>query len=110
MSLGRTLCLLLIAILGSCGGYLPNSATPRHVANRFAGAIDSAAPVAKVIHDRGIRVPDAQSDVPLLEQLYAELAKSDINGAFAGITYDLTRGNVLPRDWLVVTPDDWGRK
>jgi len=110
MSLGRTLCLLLIAILGSCGGYLPNSATPRHVANRFAGAIDSAAPVGKVIHDRGIRVPDEQSDVPLLEQLYEELMKSDIDGAFAGITYDLTRGNTLPRDWVVVTPDDWGRK
>jgi phosphatidylserine/phosphatidylglycerophosphate/cardiolipin synthase-like enzyme len=110
MSLARTLCLLLIAILGSCGGYLPNSATPRHTANRFAGALDSATPVAKVIHDRGIRVPDQKSDVPLLEQLLAELAKSDINGAFAGITYDLTRGNTLPRDWIVVTPDDWGRK
>jgi phosphatidylserine/phosphatidylglycerophosphate/cardiolipin synthase-like enzyme len=80
------------------------------VANRFAGAIDSATPVAKVIHDRGIRVPDLQSGVPLLEQLHSELSKSDVDGSFAGITYDLTLGNTLPRDWLVVTPDGWGRK
>ena len=110
MSLARTLCLLLIAILGSCSGVLPNTAIPRHTANRFAGAIDSATPVAKVIHDRGIRVPDQQSDVPLLEQLHAELAKSDIDGAFAGITYDLTHGNTLPQDWIVSTPANWGRK
>jgi hypothetical protein len=110
MSPARTLCLLLIAMLGSCSGALPNSAVSRHMANRFAGAVDSATPVAKVIHDRGIRVPDEQSGVPLLEQLQAELAKSDIDGAFAGITYDLTRGNTLPRDWLVQTPVDWGRQ
>ena len=70
----------------------------------------SSTPVAKVIRDRGIRVPDEQSDVPLLEQLQAELAKSDVDGAFAGITYDLTRGNSLPRDWIVQTPDDWGAR
>jgi phosphatidylserine/phosphatidylglycerophosphate/cardiolipin synthase-like enzyme len=110
MSLGRTLCLLLIATLGSCSGVLPNSATPRHTANRFSGAIDAATPVAKVIHDRGIRVPDQQSGVPLLDQLREALAESDLDGAFAGITYDLTRGNALPRDWLVQTPDDWSRK
>src|SRR5258708_6302407 len=110
MSLARTLCLLLIAVLGSCSGLLPNSAVSRHMANRFEGAVNSATPVAKVIHDRGIRVPDQQSDVPLLEQLHAELAKSDIDGAFAGITYDLTRGNTLPQDWIVSTPTNWGRK
>jgi hypothetical protein len=92
MSLGRTLCLLLIATLGSCSGVLPNSATPRHTANRFSGAIDAATPVAKVIHDRGIRVPDQQSGVPLLDQLREALAESDLDGAFAGITYDLTPG------------------
>jgi phosphatidylserine/phosphatidylglycerophosphate/cardiolipin synthase-like enzyme len=110
MSLARTLCLLLIAVLGSCSGLLPNSAVSRHMANRFEGAVSSATPVAKVIHDRGIRVPDEQSGVPLLEQLQAELAKSDVDGTFAGITYDLTHGNSLPRDWLVQTPANWGHK
>jgi hypothetical protein len=110
MSLARTLCLLLIAVLGSCGGHLPNSALSRHIANRYQGTVSSSTPVAKVIRDRGIRVPDEQSDVPLLEQLKAELAKSDVDGAFAGITYDLTPGNSLPRDWIVQTPDLWGRR
>ena len=80
------------------------------MANRFEGSVNSATPVAKVIHDRGIRVPDEQSDVPLLEQLQAELAKSDIDGAFAGITYDLAQGNALPADWLVQSPANWGHK
>ena len=97
MSLARTLCLLLIAGLGSCSGLLPNSAVSRHMANRYQGAVNSATPVAKVIHDRGIRVPDESAEQPLLEQLQDQLAKSDDTGAFAGITYDLTRGNSLPR-------------
>ena len=110
MSLARASCLLLIAVLGSCGGTLPNSAVSRHLASRFKGAEDNATPVAKVIRDRGLHVPDMQSDVPPLEQLQAELAKSDADGAFAGITYDLTQGNSLPRDWIVQTPDNWGRR
>jgi len=110
MSLARASCLLLVAVLGSCGGHLPNSAVSRHIANHYQGTVSSSTPVAKVIRDRGIRVPDEQSDVPLLDQLQAELAKSDVDGAFAGITYDLTRGNSLPRDWIVQTPDLWGRR
>ena len=110
MSLARTLCLLLIAVLGSCGGLLPNSAVSRHMANRYQGAVNNAAPVAKVIHDRGIRVPDEGAEQQLLEQLHAELAKSDDNGAFGRITYDLTRGNTLPRDWIVQSPNVWGRR
>ena len=97
-------------MLGSCGGTLPNSAFSRHLANRFKGAENSATPVAKVIHDRGLHVPDMQSDVPPLEQLQAELARSDGSGAFAGITYDLTRGNRLPPDWIVQSPGIWGRR
>lgn len=101
-------------MLGSCGGTLPNSAFSRHLVNhstdRYEGAENSATPVAKVIHDRGLHVPDMQSNVPPLEQLQAELARSDVSGAFAGITYDLTRGNRLPPDWIVQSPDIWGRR
>jgi phosphatidylserine/phosphatidylglycerophosphate/cardiolipin synthase-like enzyme len=110
MSLARTLCLLLIAVLGSCSGTLPNSAISRHLANRYTGALTAATPVATVIHDRGLHVPDQASGMPLLQQLRDELAKSDVNGAFAGITYDLTDGNTLARDWLVQTPNVWGHK
>jgi phosphatidylserine/phosphatidylglycerophosphate/cardiolipin synthase-like enzyme len=110
MSLARASCLLLIAVLGSCGGALPNSAISRHLAIRFKGAENYATPVAKVIHDRGLHVPDMQSGAPPLEQLQAELAKSDPDGTFAGVTYDLTSGNSLPRDWIVQTPNNWGRR
>lgn len=114
MSLGNALKavlgLLILVVVGSCGGKLPNSATPRHLANQFAGALSDETAVPSVIRDRGIRVPDPSSGVPLLEQLRDELAKSDPGGAFAGITYDLTYGNTLARDWIVQSPDRWGRK
>src|SRR3954469_25180898 len=95
-------CLLLLA---SCGGSLPNSAVSRHLAGRYAGALTDSTALATVIRDRHIRPPDLSSAVPVLEQLRAELAKSDPAGAYAGITYDLTRGNSLGRDWIVQTPN-----
>jgi phosphatidylserine/phosphatidylglycerophosphate/cardiolipin synthase-like enzyme len=111
----RPLILVVLAILptivlASCGGNLPNSAVSRHLAGRYAGALTDSTAVATVIRDRGIRPPDRSSAVPLLEQLRAELAKSDPGGAYAGITYDLTQGNRLGRDWIVQTPNIWGRK
>src|SRR3954470_14344849 len=103
--------IMLASVLGSCGGNLPNSAVSRHLAGRYAGALTDSTALATVIRDRGIRLPDLSSDVPVLEQLRAELAKSDPTGAYAGITYDLTRGNRIGRDWIVHTPSGmWGRK
>ena len=114
MSLGHALkaalCLLLVVGLGSCGGNLPNSAISRHLAGRYAGALSAGTAVPTVIRDRGIHVPDPTSAVPLLEQLRDALAKSDPGGAYAGITYDLTYGNELRSDWLVQSPNRWGRK
>jgi phosphatidylserine/phosphatidylglycerophosphate/cardiolipin synthase-like enzyme len=104
-ALGALISVLLVA----CGGVLPNSAISRHQANRYAGALTAATPIATVIRDRGLHVPDQASSVPLLEQLRDQLARSDATGAFAGITYDLTYGNTLPRDWLVQSPNRWGR-
>ena len=109
MSLARTLCLLLIAAVGACSGSLPNSALPRHLAARFVGALTAATPLASVIRNRNLRPPDVESTTPLLEQLYDALARSDPDGAYAGITYDLTHGNKLMSDWLVQTPHRWGR-
>lgn len=108
MSLRPVLLAMLAAVLASCGGNLPNSAISRHLAGRYAGALTDSTAVPTVIRDRAIKVPDVASPVPLLEQLRAELAKSDPAGAYAGITYDLTRGNTLPRDWIVQTPNIWG--
>ena len=97
-------------VIASCGGNLPNSAVSRHLAGRYAGALADSTAIATVIRDRGIRPPDVASGMPLLEQLRAELAKSDPTGAYAGITYDLTNGNRLDREWIVQTPKGWDRK
>ena len=104
------LAIMLAPLLASCGGNLPNSAVSRHLAGRYAGALTDSTALATVIHDRGIRPPDLSSAEPVLDQLRAELAKSDPAGAYAGITYDLTRGNRLGSDWIVHTPNMWGRK
>lgn len=110
MSLRSLIFAALAVFLASCGGNLPNSAISRHLAGRYAGALSDSTAVPTVIRDRGIKVPDASSPVPLLEQLRTQLAKSDPGGAYAGITYDLTSGNTLPPDWIVQTPDVWGLK
>ncbi|MBS0221752.1 MAG: hypothetical protein JSR91_13515 [Proteobacteria bacterium] len=114
MSAGKIFVVALIClffgILAACSGMIPNTAIPRHLAMRFIGALDAATPVATVIHDRGIHVPDPTSNTPILEQLEAELARSDVHHAFAGVTYDLTQGNRLGRDWIVQSPSWWGRR
>ena len=117
-SLSMSVRFLILAALGagaaaavaSCGGTLPNSAVSRHLAGRYVGALTDSTALASVIRDRHIKPPDLSSDVPLLEQLRAELAKSDPTGTYAGITYDLTRGNRLGPGWIVQTPAQWGRR
>ena len=117
-SLSMSVRFLILAALGavaaaavaSCGGTLPNSAVSRHLAGRYVGALTDSTALASVIRDRHIKPPDLSSDVPLLEQLRAELAKSDPTGTYAGITYDLTRGNRLGPGWIVQTPTQWGRR
>ncbi len=101
---------LFLGIIAACSGVIPNTAVPRHLAVRYVGALDAATPISTVIHDRGIHVPDPASPVPMLEQLEAELKQSDVKKAFAGITYDLTHGNKLDSDWIVQSPDRWGRR
>ncbi len=114
MFAGRILLLALgslsLGVLAACGGMLPNSAISRHLARHYNSAMNAETPIAEVIRDRRIRTPDVLSGTPLLEQLYAELARSDESGAFAGITYDLTRGNRLAADWIVQSPNRWGTR
>ncbi len=99
----------VVAAVASCGGILPNSAVPGHIANGYY-PIDDTTPLVALIRERGIESPSRSSPTPLLEQLAAEVAKSDIDGRYKGITYDLTRGNSLARDWIVQSPNLWGRK
>jgi phosphatidylserine/phosphatidylglycerophosphate/cardiolipin synthase-like enzyme len=106
----RRIGLLALALLASCSGDLPGVAIPDNQAERYHSASAAGAPIGAVIRDRGIRAPDQASPVPVLEQVRRELAKSDPDGAFAGATYELTRGNRLAADWLVQTPTRWGRR
>jgi phosphatidylserine/phosphatidylglycerophosphate/cardiolipin synthase-like enzyme len=107
---GRFSVVLTISILVvSCSGTLPNTAMRRHEASEHYKVNDST-PLVALIRERHIEPPDQSSATPLLEQLQAELAKSDRSGRYQGVTYDLTQGNVLGRDWIVQSPNDWGRK
>jgi phosphatidylserine/phosphatidylglycerophosphate/cardiolipin synthase-like enzyme len=114
MFAGRNLALVLIVfvagVLAACGGSIPNSAISRHLARHYNSALNAETPIAQVIRERHIRTPDAGSGPPMLEHLYAELARSDERGAFAGVTYDLTQGNRLAADWIVQSPNRWGKR
>lgn len=105
----RLMLLLILVIAGSCSGDLPSSSVDDGQAERAFGLLRSSTSLAALMRDRDIRPPDLSAPDPL-QQLERELAKSDPTAAFAGITYDLTRGNTLAVDWLVQTPNRWGRR
>ena len=100
---------LLVLTLGSCSGYLPNTSLRRHEVGPHYEMNDST-PLVVLMKAQQIRPPDQGAAVPLLDQLMAELEKSDRSGRYKGVTYDLTRGNVLGRDWIVQSPVNWGRR
>lgn len=107
---GRSSVVLTILLLAvSCSGTLPNTALRRHEASAYYEVNDST-PLVALMRERHIEPPDQSSPTPLLDQLQAELAKSDQSGRYNGVTYELTRGNVLGRDWIVQSPNVWGRK
>ncbi|MBV8190556.1 MAG: hypothetical protein JOY64_32065 [Alphaproteobacteria bacterium] len=101
---------LLTGFLLSCSGRLPNTAVSDDAAERGYSGLNAATPIAALIRERGIETLDPSSATPLLEQVRRELAKSDPAGTYAGVTYDLTRGNTLPKDWLVQSPARWGHR
>ena len=105
----RLASLLILVVAGSCSGDLPSSAVSDSQAERDFGILRSSTSIVSLMRERNIRSPDLSAPDPLL-QLQRELAKSDPDGTFAGITYDLTRGNSLAVDWLVQTPNRWGRR
>jgi len=105
----RILLLLVLVVVGSCSGDLPSSSVDDGQVERTFGLLRSSTSLVALMRDRDIRPPDLSMPDPL-QQLQHELAKSDPAGTFAGVTYDLTRGNTLTVDWLVQTPNRWGRR
>jgi phosphatidylserine/phosphatidylglycerophosphate/cardiolipin synthase-like enzyme len=106
---GRSVVLLGLLLVTSCGGYLPNTALSRHDA-RIGYHVNDETPLVALVRERHIMPPDVDSPTPLLDQLQAELAKSDRPGRYKGVTYDLTYGNRLATDWIVQTPNSWGKR
>lgn len=105
----RLVLLLALVVIGSCSGDLPSSSIDDGQGERAFGLLRSSTSLAALMRDRDIRPPDLSQPDPL-QQLQRELAKSDPAGAYAGVTYDLTRGNILTVDWLIQTPNRWGRR
>jgi phosphatidylserine/phosphatidylglycerophosphate/cardiolipin synthase-like enzyme len=106
---GRLFVILAMLFVVSCGGYLPNTALSRHEA-RTHYKVNDETPLVALVRERHIAPPDQDSATPLLDQLQAELAKSDRSGRYNGVTYELTRGNSLGADWIVQTPNSWGKR
>ena len=65
--------------------------------------------LAEVERDYGIDPLDPASPTPLLNQALEEVEKTDPLRYFRGRTYHLTAGNRLPQDWLLQTPNVWGK-
>src|ERR1700692_1230635 len=109
-SLTKWMASLLVLGASACAGALPDTATPSNLAERYYGTLTPKTPIAALVHDGGIQAPDPSSTIPLLEQVELELEKTDPTGSFRGVTYDLTAGNRLERDWIVQSPNWWGRR
>jgi phosphatidylserine/phosphatidylglycerophosphate/cardiolipin synthase-like enzyme len=94
-----------LALLGSCSSMV----APHDIygykgfETRYAGAATAPDRWAVPLH-----ALDPASATPLLVQLMAELAKTDPDGRYRGITYDLSTDNQLAGDWLLQTPNAWG--
>lgn len=101
---------VLVLLVGACSGALPNTATPKNLAERFFGTLTPKTAIDALVHDYDIRPPDLSAALPPLEQLEHELEKTDPTGIFRGVTYDLTAGNQLEGDWIVQSPNWWGRR
>lgn len=102
--------LLFVSAASACSGALPDTATSESNAERYYGTLTPHTAIDALIHDRGIEAPDQSSATPLLEQLEREIEKSDPQGTYRGVTYDLTSGNRLARDWIIQSPNRWGRR
>jgi len=99
-----------ICLLGLAGCvHLPDTAHGENVAAPSDGEITNATPLAAVIKARQVQPLDPASSTPLLDQAMVELAKTDDKQRYRGVTYNLTKDNVLDAQWLIQSPNVWGR-
>jgi phosphatidylserine/phosphatidylglycerophosphate/cardiolipin synthase-like enzyme len=88
--------------------HLPDAARSEGATDQTSGAITTATPLAVVVSKQQVRPLDPASGIPLLDQAMVELAKTDPENRYRGVTYSLTKDNVLDLHWLVQTPNIWG--
>jgi phosphatidylserine/phosphatidylglycerophosphate/cardiolipin synthase-like enzyme len=108
--MGRASIAVIICLLALAGCvHLPDTAQGENVAAPSDGEITNATPLAAVIKARQVQPLDPASPTPLLDQAMVELAKTDSDHRFRGVTYDLTKDNTLDSHWLIQSPNVWGR-
>jgi phosphatidylserine/phosphatidylglycerophosphate/cardiolipin synthase-like enzyme len=107
---GAIVALLTLALLAACAEHKPpNTAVPEPEAAAKPGTLQQETPLAAIIRSRGVQPIKPDSPEGLLPQIVRELAKTDPQRRYRGITYNYTSGNALSRDWLVQTPNAWGQ-
>src|SRR5713226_1520962 len=89
--------------------HLPDTAHTESAAGQTGGPITNATPLAAVVAQQQVHPLAPGAGMPLLDQAMIELAKTDPGNRYRGITYNLTKDNVLDSRWLVQTPNVWGR-
>jgi phosphatidylserine/phosphatidylglycerophosphate/cardiolipin synthase-like enzyme len=88
----------LVLSLGGCALYPP------------ADAVRAPGGLVEVEQRFNVAPLDPASPVPLVKQALEQIEKTDRLRFFRGTTYRLTQGNRLPPQWLLQTPDVWGRR
>jgi len=106
----RSLAVLLAALWMSGCVHLPDTARSEGASDHSTGKITTATPLAEVIAKEHVQPLNPAAGTPLLDQAILELAKTDPENSYRGITYNLTKDNALGIDWLVQTPNIWGRR
>lgn len=100
---------ILLALTG-CSGHPPNTAVPENKAAQSDGSLREATPLTAIIKTRGVRPLEPNSPVAILDQAQKELEKTDPHHRYRGVTYNLTATNALDSDWIIQTPNRWGRR
>ena len=88
--------------------HLPEAAQDESATDQ-GGEITNTSRLAAIIEKQHVHPLDPAAGTPLLDQAMIELAKTDDEHQFGGITYDLTKDNSLDSRWLLQSPNIWGR-
>lgn len=107
MGRGAIAAILVVFLFSGCVR-VPGTAQSANAPAPSDGDISNATPLAAVIKARHVQPLDPASSTPLLDQAVVELAKTDEDSRYRGVTYDLSKDNVLDPHWLIQSPNAWG--